>query len=56
MIVVELLRKYTERFDENFPLFSVVGIEDKEIKEIILRCLEDGKPYIPDEIEDDSLY
>ena len=43
----ELLRKYAERFNEAFPLFSFSG-DDDEIVKAINHCLETNTPYIPE--------
>lgn len=47
----ELLIKYADKFNENFPLFVVRDLSEKEIKDIIQKCLDENKPY---EIETDS--
>lgn len=54
--MIELLQQYVERFNENFPLFTLMGLDDKEIEAIIQKCLDDGQPYTPKEIDDKALY
>lgn len=44
----KLLFAYADTFGENFPLFMVNGLEEKEIQTIIQKCLNDGIPYEPD--------
>lgn len=41
----ELLLKYVDTFNENFPLYMCMGMEDEEITKIIEKCLKDGVPY-----------
>lgn len=41
----ELLFQYVEVFDENFPIFLLSGMDEKEIKEIVQKCLDEGIPY-----------
>lgn len=50
----ELLKRYREMFDENFPLFEVMGSE-KEVADIIAECLRTKKPY-ESKIEEDTQY
>lgn len=40
----ELLLKYVDMFQENFPMFKFMGIADTEIEAIIKKCLEEGIP------------
>lgn len=54
--MAELLQKYAEQFGENFPLFTLMGLDDEEIETIIQKCLDDGKPYTPADIGDKNLY
>lgn len=46
------MTKYLETFNENFPIFAVMGKSDEEITEIIEGCLESGVPYEPDYNDD----
>ena len=50
----KLLNEYAERFNEAFPLFSVPN-DEKEVLEILQKCLADNKPYKPKR-EKDVLY
>lgn len=43
----KLLSEYREKFKEQFPLMLVMGVEEKEIEEIIKKCIDEGKPYNP---------
>ena len=40
----ELIQKYLERFNESFPLFMVMGMEDAEVEALIRDCLDKGTP------------
>ena len=51
----ELLNKYIEKFDANFPLFMFKGVDDQEIINIIEKCINENKPY-ETEIEKGVLY
>lgn len=51
----ELLLDYLETFNENFPIFSVKGKSDEEIKKIITDSISSGVPYEP-EYNDDYDY
>ncbi len=52
----KLIKKYIERFDENFPLFMLGGMSDDEIKALITDCLEKGEPYRVNDKSDDIVY
>lgn len=52
----KLIRKYVERFDENFPLFMLGGLSDDEIKALLEDCLTKGEPYRPDDKYADVVY
>lgn len=41
----ELLNRYTEQFDDNFPIFAVRGMDEDEIIKIVQKCLDENKPY-----------
>ena len=43
----ELLNKYAEQFDDNFPIFAVRGKNEDEIIKIIQKCLDENKPFEP---------
>lgn len=51
----ELLHKYVERFEQNFPIFMMMGESDDVVADIIKKCLDDGKPYDAEAI-DGALY
>nr|DAP86101.1 MAG TPA: Pathogenicity 1 island effector protein [Caudoviricetes sp.] len=45
----ELLLKYADEFDENFPMYLFRSEDEDEIKSIIQKCLDKGIPYeVPD--------
>ena len=52
----ELIEQYTEKFNENFPLFALMGVDDKEIEAILQECLDKGAPYRPPALDEKSLY
>jgi len=54
--MAELIQKYLERFNENFPLFALMGVDDKEIEAIIQECLDKGTPYKPPDLNEKDLY
>lgn len=47
----ELLEQYLEKFDDQFPLMLVRGMDEEEIITILKKCIEENKPY---EIEFDE--
>lgn len=52
----ELLDKYVDQFDENFPIMMLQGVEDAEVKRIIEYCLINDEPYNHKETDDNILY
>ena len=52
----ELIQKYLERFNESFPLFMLMGMEDAEVEALIRDCLDKGTPYRPDDPDPETLY
>ena len=48
----ELLIQYADKFHENFLIFIVGDKTESEIKSIIQKCLDEGKPYQIDTNED----
>lgn len=54
--MAELIQKYLERFNENFPLFALMGVDDEEIEAIIQECLDKGTPYKPPDLNEKDLY
>lgn len=54
--VGELIEKYLERFNENFPLFSLMGVEEADVEAIIQDCLDKGTLYRPPELAEKDLY
>ncbi len=44
----EYRNKYLDKFEENFPLFHFMGVDEEEIIEIIKHCLDTGNPYDED--------
>lgn len=51
----ELLDKYQDQFEENFPLMLCRHMDEDEIITIIENCMEDDEPYAPD-IDPESNY
>lgn len=54
--MLEMIQIYVEHFHENFPLFTLMGLEDTEIKAIIQDCLDKGTPYNPPDLDEKTLY
>lgn len=54
--MIELIEQYLDRFNENFPLFTLMGVEEAEIESLIQDCLNKGTPYRPPELGEKSLY
>lgn len=48
----ELLFKYADAFDENFPMYLFRTADENEVSAIIQKCLDDGVPYEADFDED----
>ena len=40
------LRKYEEKFGEQFPIMLCKGCDDEEIVEIIDECISKNEPYV----------
>ena len=41
----ELMEKYKDKFGECFPLMLTMGMNEKQIEDIIKDCLKKNKPY-----------
>ena len=54
--MAELIEQYVERFNENFPLFALMGVEESEVEAIIQGCLDKGTPYRPPDLDEKALY
>ncbi len=54
--MTELIEQYLDRFNENFPLFALMGVEEAKIESIIQDCLDKGTPYRPPELDEKTLY
>lgn len=52
----ELIEQYAEKFNENFPLFALMGMDDEEVEAIIQECLDKGIPYRPPDLGEKDLY
>ena len=52
----ELIEQYAEKFNENFPLFALMGMEESEVEAIIQDCFDKGIPYRPPDLDEKSLY
>lgn len=51
----ELMEKYAEMFDEQFPLMLCMGMSEDDIMQEIQKCIDSGEPYEPD-MGDDIIY
>lgn len=47
---------YKEAFGEDFPLYEMLGGDEKQIMGIIDKCIKDGKPYESKHRGDGVLY
>ncbi|GHV52238.1 hypothetical protein AGMMS49579_09170 [Spirochaetia bacterium] len=45
--VDELLIRYTEVFNDNFPIFAVRTMPETDLIKLLEACIENGKPYKP---------
>ena len=54
-MLFEYLQKYVKVFDENFPIYEFMGVDEDDVIKIIQKCLDSGKPYEPD-TENGALY
>lgn len=52
----ELLIEYADRFDDNFPIFCLLGFDDNEITMMIQKCLAEGEPFEPDYCDESVVY
>lgn len=52
----ELIEQYAEKFNENFPLFALMGLDDSEVEAVIQECLDKGTPYQPPDLGEKTLY
>lgn len=52
----ELIEQYAEKFNENFPLFALMGMDDEEVEAIIQECLDKGTPYRSPDLGEKDLY
>ena len=52
----ELIEQYAEKFNENFPLFALMGMDDEEVEAIIQECLDKRTPYRPPDLGEKDLY
>lgn len=41
----ELLMQYADKFHENFPIFIVGDMDESELKAVIQKCIDEGKPF-----------
>ncbi|MGP4082061.1 hypothetical protein ACTWQL_19425 [Pseudalkalibacillus sp. R45] len=41
----KLLQQYVEKFKDNFPIFSVMGMDEAEIKKLIEKAIESNEHY-----------
>lgn len=52
----ELIEQYAKKFNENFPLFALMGMDDEEVEAIIQEYLDKGTPYRPPDLGEKDLY
>jgi hypothetical protein len=51
----QALDRYREKFDDTFPTFAVMDLNETELVELIEQHIQEGKPYEPN-YEDDTDY
>ena len=54
--MAELIEQYVERFNENFPLFALMGVEESEVEAIIQGCMDKGPSCRPPDLDEKALY
>jgi len=47
----KLIQEYINKFDENFPLYLVMGMKEDMIIKILKKSIDTGVPYEPEMIE-----
>lgn len=47
----KLIQEYISKFDENFPLYLVMGMKEEMIIKILKKSIDTGVPYEPEMIE-----
>ena len=52
----ELLRKYTDRFGENFPVFMMMGVAEDDLIDILKKSIQNGIPYQLPDTDPDVLF
>jgi hypothetical protein len=45
MSIDKLLQDYADKFDDNFPIFALLHIEEKEIADLIRKAIDNNEPY-----------
>ena len=50
----KILLEYSEKFDDNFPVFIVSNLSEEEIR-LAKEAIKNNKPYEP-EIEEGAIY
>lgn len=51
----KILLEYSEKFDDNFPVFIVSNLSEEEIIRLAKEAIKNNKPYKP-EIEEGAIY
>lgn len=51
----KILLEYSEKFDDNFPVFIVSNLSEEEIIRLANEAIKNNKPYKP-EIEEGAIY
>jgi 2-oxo-4-hydroxy-4-carboxy--5-ureidoimidazoline (OHCU) decarboxylase len=44
----DLINRYTEAFEQNFPVYLVMGMKEDEIIQAIEKSLKNGIPFEPE--------
>jgi hypothetical protein len=44
-VLDKVLSEYAEKFEDNFPLFYVRGMEESKIIELVKQSIKEGVPY-----------
>ncbi len=54
-VLDELLKRYTDKFNDNFPIFMVRDMPEYEIVKAIKKAIEENKAFVV-EVEENCLY
>lgn len=45
-----LLEQYADKFNDNYPIYFVIHLDEAEIAESIQRAIDSNEPYVADYI------